>query len=313
MQTMKKVVDPDLKQRLGRIGVLYGGTSSERPVSLQSGEAVIASLKSLGLDVVAIDAGDDLLQRLPGYSLDRVLIMLHGSGGEDGTLQGALELMNMPYTGSGVLASALAMDKLRSKKIWRGDGLPTADFAELDEATDWRSVMDRLGGKAMVKPSSEGSSFGMTSASSADQLEMAWREAVRYDSEVIAEQWIDGPEYTVAVLGEQVLPPIRLETDHEFYDYDAKYIADDTRYICPCGLDADREEALKQLAKQAFDSLGCCGWGRVDVMEDGRGQFMLLEVNTVPGMTSHSLVPMAAAAAGDDFDSLVLKILESSL
>jgi D-alanine-D-alanine ligase len=310
---MTKIVDHLLKQRLGRIGVLYGGTSSERPVSLQSGEAVIASLKNMGLDAVAIDVGEDLLKVLPEYSLDRILIMLHGSGGEDGTLQGALELMNMPYTGSGVLASALAMDKLRSKKIWRGEGLPTADFAELDETTNWQNVIERLGGRAMVKPSSEGSSFGMTSAANAGELEAAWREAAKYDSKVIAEQWIDGPEYTVAILGEQVLPPIMLETDHEFYDYDAKYIANDTRYICPCGLDAEREAALKTLAKQAFDSLGCCGWGRVDVMENASGEFMLLEVNTVPGMTSHSLVPMAAAVAGDDFDSLVLKIVESSL
>ena len=307
------MVSAELQQRFGKVGVLYGGTSSERPVSLQSGEAVIASLTRSGVTVVAVDADRDLLRALPTMGLDRVLIMLHGSGGEDGTLQGALELLDLPYTGSGVLASALAMDKLRSKRVWRGEHLPTADFVRLEESTDWQQAIDLLGGKAMVKPAREGSSFGMTSAASAIELESAWREAARFDAEVMAEQWINGPEYTVAILGDQVLPPIRLETDHEFYDYDAKYLADDTRYLCPCGLDAEKEQQLQVLAKQAFESLGCSGWGRVDVMLNEQGQFMLLEVNTVPGMTSHSLVPMAANAAGYDFDALVLKILESSL
>ena len=307
------MVDSTLKQQFGRVGVLYGGTSAERAVSLLSGEAVIASLKNTGVDVVTIDVGDDLLQVLPDYQLDRVLIMLHGPGGEDGTLQGALEFLNLPYTGSGVMASALAMDKWRCKLMWRGMELPTADFALLDANCDWELYLQSLGGKVMVKPCHEGSSFGMTCATSAEELKAAYHKAAEFDAEVLAEQWIEGVEYTVAIVGDQVLPPIRLETDHEFYDYDAKYIADDTRYICPCGLDADRENELKLLAKQAFDSLGCSGWGRVDVMMNDQGEFMLLEANTVPGMTSHSLVPMAAAAAGDDFDALVLKILESSL
>jgi len=262
---------------------------------------------------VAIDVGADLLQQLPQLSLTRVLIMLHGPGGEDGSLQGALQFLGLPYTGSGVFASALAMDKLHSKQFWQGVGLPTARFAVLNDSTDWQGTLDALGGVVMVKPSHEGSSLGMTRADSAAELKKAWVEAAALDSSVIAEQWISGAEYTVAVLNGEVLPPIKLETDHSFYDYNAKYLADDTRYLCPCGLDQDREAELKELALAAFNSLGCSGWGRVDVMCDQAGNFQLLEVNTVPGMTDHSLVPMAAKAAGYSFDELVLKILDTSL
>ena len=306
-------VSEAMKQKYGRVGVLYGGTSAEREISLISGSSVIGALQRSGVDLVAIDVGADLLQQLPQLSLTRVLIMLHGPGGEDGSLQGALQFLGLPYTGSGVFASALAMDKLHSKQFWQGVGLPTARFAVLNDSTDWQGTLDALGGVVMVKPSHEGSSLGMTRADSAAELKKAWVEAAALDSSVIAEQWISGAEYTVAVLNGEVLPPIKLETDHSFYDYNAKYLADDTRYLCPCGLDQDREAELKELALAAFNSLGCSGWGRVDVMCDQAGNFQLLEVNTVPGMTDHSLVPMAAKAAGYSFDELVLKILDTSL
>ena len=252
------------------------------------------------------------LQRLPEHKLDRALIMLHGPGGEDGSLQGALQFYGLPYTGSGVLASALAMDKLHSKQFWQGVGVPTAKFAVLDEATNWQETLNAMGGVVMVKPSHEGSSLGMTRADSPEALKQAWQAAAKLDSSVIAEQWIAGAEYTVAMLDGEVLPAIKLETDHAFYDYDAKYLADDTRYLCPCGLSAEDEVSLRALSKKAFDSLGCSGWGRVDVMANAEGEYLLLEVNTVPGMTGHSLVPMAAAAAGYSFDQLVLKILDTS-
>lgn len=306
-------VSEAMKQKYGRVGVLYGGASAEREISLISGSSVIAALQRSGVDLVAIDVGTDLLQQLPQLSLTRVLIMLHGPGGEDGSLQGALQFLGLPYTGSGVFASALAMDKLHSKQFWQGVGLPTAKFAVLNDSTDWQETLDALGGVVMVKPSHEGSSLGMTRADSAAELKKAWVEAAALDSSVIAEQWISGAEYTVALLNGEVLPPIRLETEHSFYDYNAKYLADDTRYLCPCGLDQDREAELKELALAAFNSLGCSGWGRVDVMCDQAGNFQLLEVNTVPGMTDHSLVPMAAKAAGYSFDELVLKILDTSL
>ena len=306
-------VSEAMKQKYGRVGVLYAGASAEREISLISGSSVIAALQRSGVDLVAIDVGADLLQQLPQLSLTRVLIMLHGPGGEDGSLQGALQFLGLPYTGSGVFASALAMDKLHSKQFWQGVGLPTAKFAVLNDSTDWQETLDALGGVVMVKPSHEGSSLGMTRADSAAELKKAWVEAAALDSSVIAEQWISGAEYTVALLNGEVLPPIRLETDHSFYDYNAKYLADDTRYLCPCGLDRDREAELKALALAAFNSLGCSGWGRVDVMCDQTGAFQLLEVNTVPGMTDHSLVPMAAKAAGYSFDELVLKILDTSL
>jgi D-alanine-D-alanine ligase len=278
-----------------------------------SGEAVHKALLGLGVDVVAIDVTDDLLQILPSQNLDRVFIALHGPGGEDGTLQGALEYLGMPYTGSGVLASALAMDKLRCKQMWQGMGLPTADFAVLHEQSDWSEIMQRLGGKAMVKPACEGSSIGMSRAETPQQLQQAWAEAARFAATVIAEPLMEGEEYTVAILGDQALPSIRIKSSDVFYDYQAKYFSDETQYFCPAGLSDEREAELRELSMQAFKSVGCAGWGRVDVMVDDQGRFQLLEVNTVPGMTSHSLVPMAAKAIGLDFEALVQAILEGSL
>lgn len=301
------------KKKYGRVGVLFGGMSAEREVSLLSGKAVADSLLRSGVEVVPIDVGEDFLQRLPEYRLNRAVIMLHGPGGEDGSLQGALQFYGLPYTGSGVLAAAAAMDKSYSKKFWQSLSLPTPKFEELGEATDWDKALKNLGGKVMVKPSREGSSLGMSEASCAASLKKAWQTAFRLDDTVIAEQWMKGAEYTVAVLDGKALPAIKLDTKNNFYDYAAKYLADDTTYKCPCGLSKDKEKLLMGLAIKAFESLGCSGWGRVDVMSDLNDDFFLLEVNTVPGMTDHSLMPMAAAAAGYSFDELTLKILDSSL
>lgn len=314
---MSSEMSSQMIQKYGRVGLLYGGTSSEREVSLMSGTAIFEALQRLGVDVVAIDAGSDLLQQLPDYKLDRAFIALHGIGGEDGTLQGALEYLNLPYTGSGVLASALAMDKLRCKQIWQGMGLPTTDFALLTADSDWAETLHNLGGTVMVKPACEGSSIGMSRAATPEQLQQAWQDAAAtQDSgpvDVIAEPLLPGPEYTVAILDGQVLPSIRIESNAEFYDYQAKYFSEQTQYLCPSELSAEREQELQALCLAAFNSVGCRGWGRVDVMVDQRGNFQLLEVNTVPGMTSHSLVPMAAKAAGLSFDQLVEKVLEVSL
>lgn len=301
------------KAKFGRVGLLYGGTSSEREVSLMSGTAILSALQNLDVDVVAIDVQHDLLQILPGHNLDRVFIALHGPGGEDGTLQGALEYLGLPYTGSGVMASALAMDKLRCKQMWQGIGLATADFAVLDEQSDWTYVMESLGGKVMVKPASEGSSLGMSRAETPAQLRQAWQHAAEFDMTVIAEPLLEGAEYTVAILGDQALPSIRIFTDDVFYDYHAKYFSDDTQYQCPSDLSAEREAEICKLSLAAFNTVGCSGWGRVDLMVDGSDRFQLLEVNTSPGMTSHSLVPMAAEASGLNFEQLVLAILEESL
>ncbi|WP_372864880.1 D-alanine--D-alanine ligase [Spongiibacter sp.] len=301
----------DITSRIGSgLAVLLGGNSAEREVSLRSGAAVVEALERVGLAVTAIDTADaDWMVKLSGFS--HCFLALHGPGGEDGTVQGALECLGVNYTGSGVMASALAMDKLRCKLLWLGCGLSTPKFVELDEHSDWQGIARELG-EVIVKPACEGSSIGMSRASSAGELEAAWQLARPY-GRVFAEQWISGGEYTVAVLDGEALPAIRLETDAEFYDFNAKYISDSTRYHCPAGLTDSEEEELRQLALKAFDAVGCRGWGRVDVMRDERGRFYLLEVNTVPGMTDHSLVPMAAKQAGMDFDQLVLKILRSSL
>lgn len=297
----------------GKVGVLYGGHSSEREISLLTGAAIVQALQNSGVDAVAIDIKDHPIETICAANLDRAFIALHGLGGEDGTLQGALENLGIPYTGSGVMASALAMDKLRCKQIWKGIGLPTTDFASLDQNTDWQQTIDRLGGCLVVKPACEGSSVGMSIAESPEQLKQAWQLASKYDAKVLAEPRLMGEEYTVAILGEQALPSIRIKANATFYDYEAKYLSDKTDYFCPSGLDAQRENELAQLCINAYKSIDGKGWGRVDVMTDLNGTFFVLEVNTVPGMTSHSLVPMAGKAAGMDFEALVLAILEESI
>ncbi len=297
----------------GRVAVLFGGKSAEREISLKSGSAVLGALQAAGVDAFGIDVGDDFLQRLGSEKIDRAFIVLHGRGGEDGSMQGLLECAGIPYTGSGILASALAMDKLRTKQVWHSLGLPTPRHAALASAEDCQAAAAELGFPLIVKPAHEGSSIGMAKVADLEALVSAWRTASQYDSQVLVEQWIDGPEYTVATLRGQVLPPIGLGTPHSFYDYDAKYLASDTQYRIPCGLDAAQESQLKALCLHACEAVGTQGWARVDVMQDGAGRFWLLEVNTVPGMTDHSLVPMAASAAGLDFQQLVLAILADSL
>lgn len=297
----------------GKVAVLMGGLSAERHISLESGQAVFSALKRKGVDAHAIDVQRDVLKKLEQGGFDRVFIALHGRGGEDGLMQGALEIMQIPYTGSGVLGSALAMDKCRAKKIWQSCGLPTPPFVELSAATYWKSVCNELGLPLMVKPVHEGSSLGASKVSHVDDLEQAWRTAYKFDQRVMAERWITGSEYTVPLLNGRALPLIRLVTPREFYDYMAKYEAETTQYICPCGLDAEQEQALGQLALSAFNLLGASGWGRIDLMMDEQDQPWLIEANTIPGMTSHSLVPMAAKQAGISFDDLVVGILNTSM
>lgn len=297
----------------GRVAVLYGGENSERQVSLNSGKRVLQALLDAGIDAVGVDVCGDWLNQFLAMKVDRVFIILHGRGGEDGCMQGMLETLKIPYTGSGVLASALAMDKLRTKQVWASCGLPTPKYAMLATEQDCQEAAQRLGFPMIVKPSHEGSSVGMAKVNTLDELLAAWREALQYDTEVLVEEWISGPEYTIAVLNDEVLPPIGLGTTHDFYDYEAKYISNDTSYRIPCGLDSVKEEALKDLVKKAYKTVGVTGWGRVDVMQDQQGQFYLLEVNTSPGMTDHSLVPMAAKAAGYDYQQLVLSVLATTL
>ncbi|NMP32048.1 D-alanine--D-alanine ligase [Thalassotalea sp. M1531] len=299
------------------IAVLHGGTSAEREVSLNSGQAVARGLEQAGYQVELIDTKYVPLADIAAKKVDCVFIALHGRGGEDGCLQGALEFMGLPYTGSGVLGSALCMDKIRTKQIWQAVGLPTAPFsiitkADFDEG-NCSQILANLGGKAMVKPANEGSSIGMAKVSNEIELKNALTEAFGFDSQVLVEAWIDGPEYTVAILGDQVLPAIHMETPREFYDYEAKYQSNSTQYHCPSGLSDEDETQLKVLAKQAFDAVSAEGWGRVDVMRNDKGQWQLLEANTVPGMTETSLVPKAANAAGIDFSSLVSNIVELAI
>ena len=296
----------------GRVAVLYGGTSAEREVSLKSGAAVLAALQGAGVDAFGIDAGADLVERLIAERPDRVFIALHGRGGEDGSLQGLLECLQIPYTGSGVMASALGMDKLRTKQVWQSIGLPTPAYAVLRDAAECAGVVERLGTPLIIKPIHEGSSIGMAKVHSLEELQAAWEQARKYDDVALVEQWVTGAEFTVGILDRQVLPAIRLSTPNTFYDYQAKYLASDTQYQCPCGLSEEREAELADLCLRAFDAVGCRGWVRVDVMQDTDGSFYLLEVNTAPGMTDHSLVPMAAAAAGLNFTDLVLAILASA-
>jgi D-alanine-D-alanine ligase len=298
-------------QELGRVAVLMGGCSAERAVSLKSGQAVLDSLLCSGVDVIGIDFQGDIQSIIQALPLDRVFLALHGRGGEDGTIQGVLEALNIPYTGSGVMGSAIAMDKTRTKYLWQGMNLPTPKFSyvESKDSALLTQLVSLIGFPLAVKPSREGSSIGVFKVSNQTQLESAVDAALEMDEQVLLEQWIEGSEFTVSLLNGVAMPVIGLKTDHTFYDYEAKYESDNTQYLMPSGLSKAEEESLGHLSERAFHALGCSGWGRVDVMRDARGQFWLLEVNTIPGMTSHSLVPMAAKAQGMSFDDLVLAIL----
>lgn len=295
---------------LGKVAVLFGGKSAERDVSLKSGAAVLAALKRSGVDAHAFDPALQNLLALLDEGYDRAFIALHGRFGEDGTVQGALELLGIPYTGSGVLASALGMDKWRSKLLWQAANLPVPDYVLLNESSDWAGVVEQLGLPLFVKPANEGSSVGISKVKALPALQKAYLEAARHDKLVIAESFIGGGEYTAAILGDEELPVIKIEPANEFYDYEAKYFRDDTRYLCPCGLSEADEKKMQSLARQAFALIGGQGWGRVDFLMDESGKPYLLEVNTSPGMTDHSLVPMAARKAGISFEQLVVKVLE---
>lgn len=314
---MSNTISNTMPNKSNKVAVLFGGTSAERDVSLQSGAAVLAGLREAGIDAHGVDTKTFSVTRLKDEGYDKVFIALHGRGGEDGTLQGVLEHLELPYTGSGVMASALTMDKFRTKLVWQSLGLPVAPFValnkkQLEEAGQGalRASIDALGLPLIVKPSREGSSVGMSKVSKPEELLPALEEAFRHDDNLLIEKWLSGSEFTVAIIGSQVMPSIRIQPAGIFYDYQAKYISDETQYFCPSGLDASQEQELAELALQAYRALDCSGWGRVDVMQDGEGRFNLLEVNTSPGMTSHSLVPMAAKQAGLSFPQLVARILE---
>tara|TARA_R110000850_G_scaffold138930_5_gene260075 strand:+ start:168 stop:1094 length:927 start_codon:yes stop_codon:yes gene_type:complete len=298
-------------QELGRVAVLMGGCSAERAVSLNSGQAVLDSLLRSGVDAVGIDFQGDIQSIIQALPLDRIFLALHGRGGEDGTIQGVLEALEIPYTGSGVMGSAIAMDKTRTKYLWQGMNLPTPKFSyvEKKDSALLTQLVSLIGFPLAVKPSREGSSIGVFKVSNQTQLESAVDAALEMDEQVLLEQWIEGSEFTISLLNGVAMPVIGLKTDHVFYDYEAKYESDNTQYLMPSGLSKAEEESLGHLSERAFHALGCSGWGRVDVMRDAHGQFWLLEVNTIPGMTSHSLVPMAAKAQGMGFDDLVLAIL----
>ncbi len=299
-------------EQFGRVAVLMGGSAAERLVSLKSGAAVYEALKRKGVDAVAIDVTASPIDALAGQQFDRVFNIIHGRGGEDGVLQGVLEVLGIPYTGSGVMASALSMDKLRTKLCWQGYGLVTPQWCVLKDANDIDACIQKLGFPVIVKPAQEGSSIGMSKAANRDELVNALRLAAEYRCDVYAEAWVTGKEYTVAVLAGEALPVIRLETPNAFYDYEAKYQATTTQYHCPCGLSQGDEGQLRKLAITASEVVGVSGWARVDVFIDAAGQYQLIEINTVPGMTDHSLVPMAARQAGIYFDELVWRILETS-
>ena len=305
----------NLKQE--KIAVLLGGTSAEREVSLNSGKAVLEALLKQGYDAHPIDPKEYNVANLKKDGFNRVFNILHGRGGEDGTMQGLLEQIGLPYTGCGVMASALTMDKMRTKMLWKAFGLPVADMEVVTRETfadlDPQAIVDKLGLPLMVKPSLEGSSVGLTKVKEVDELKSAVEYALRFDNTILVEEWLDGDELTVPVLDSQVLPAIRIVPEGEFYDYNAKYISDNTQYFCPAGLTSEREQALALLVKRAYDAVGCRGWSRIDVMCDSKGNFRLVEVDTNPGMTSHSLFPKSAASVGISFEQLVVKILELSV
>ena len=298
--------------QFGKVAVLLGGKSAEREVSQMSGAAVLEALRGRGIDAHGFDPAQRPLEDLLREGFARAFIALHGRYGEDGTVQGALELLNIPYTGSGVMASALAMDKWRTKLVWQAVGIPTPRFEMLTAASDFVAVVAELGLPIIVKPSREGSTIGLTKVTQVDQLEAAFQLAVKHDAMVLAEQFMSGSELTASILGDTALPLIRIAAASGLYDYHAKYFADDTQYFCPSGLPSAQEQVLQTLALRAFQIVGCSGWGRVDIMLDQSGAPHLLEVNTSPGMTSHSLVPMAAKVHGLAFPDLVIRILESA-
>lgn len=304
------VTDPSV---FGKVAVVFGGTANERAVSLNSGQAVLSALRNRGVDAHKFDPMEEDITKLREF--DRVFNVLHGRGGEDGTLQGLLEWMQIPQTGSGVLASAIGMDKVRTKQLWQGCGISTAPFAMLDEQTDWQQVIEKLGLPLIVKPVHEGSSIGMSKVNTADELPEAYQRAAACGDVVMAEKWISGREFTVVIIGDEVYPVIRLAPAdiNNFYDYEAKYIRNDTQYHIPCGLTEADEQRLQQLSLNAFRAVGANGWARIDAMQDDEGNFWLLEINTVPGMTDHSLVPMAAKARGMDFETVCWHILSLTL
>ncbi|MFC3626588.1 D-alanine--D-alanine ligase [Vogesella amnigena] len=299
-------------KQFGKVAVVMGGSSAEREVSLMSGSGVLAALQSKGVDAHKFDPSEQPLSALQEEGFSRVFNILHGPFGEDGTLQGALEAMGMPYTGCGVLASAICMDKWRTKLLWKGAGLPIPAFELLNDNSDFAAIEQQLGLPIFVKPSTEGSSIGVTKVKNAGELKAAYEEARKYDSIVIAEQFIGGGEFTCAVIDDKAYPTIKIEPATEFYDYQAKYFRDDTVYRCPSGLAPEVEQRARELALQAFRVLGCRGWARVDFLMDEQGGIYLLEVNTNPGMTSHSLVPMAARAEGLGYEDLCVKVLAAA-
>lgn len=298
--------------RYGKVAVLMGGVSRERNISLRSGEAVLEALVAEGIEARPVDPARGFYEQMRGAGFDRAFIALHGRGGEDGSIQGALEYLGIPYTGSGVLGAALSMDKICSKQVWRGVGLATPDFLPLRPDSRGKEVEQKLGWPVMVKPAQEGSSLGMSKVERLEEFAAAAELALAHDQRAFAERWVEGREYTVSIINDTPLPVIRLETPRQFYDYAAKYEATDTGYHCPCGLPADAELRMQELALSAFRTLDCQGWGRVDLMLDRQECPWLVEVNSVPGLTDHSLVPMAARGHGWSFAQLVLRILDSS-
>jgi D-alanine-D-alanine ligase len=309
---MRTINREEILVKLGHVVVLKGGASAEREISLMSGQAVYEGLQRLGIQSTVIDVGDDIINALNAAKPDLVFNMLHGKGGEDGVIQGLLEVMKISYTGSGVLASALAMDKVKSKLVWQSLGLSTADFFELNDATDLQAVIDSLG-KVVVKPVGGGSSLGIAIVDSAEELRREYQNAKAFDAHIMAEQWIQGREFSTGVLDDEIFPTVQLETKRKFFDFDAKYMDEDTKVLCPPDIPVSQQDELDRLVRDAYVSLGCSGLARVDVMQDREGKFYLLELNTVPGMTSHSFVPMAAQSVGLSFDDLLLKILDAEV
>ena len=307
-----KLTNSEIAAAAGRVAVLMGGNSAEREISIKSGRAVTQALVRSGIDATEVVWDGDLIAQIAECNPDRVFIALHGRGGEDGSVQGTFEVMNMPYTGSNVIGCALSMDKVRSKQVWKSAGVPTPPFSICLRGGEAETLAESLSFPVMVKPAREGSSFGVSRVGERSEFASAIENSLRYDDVVLIEKWITGDEYTLSIVAGVPLPIIKIETPHEFYDYEAKYVAETTRYICPCGLTDPRVERCTLLGLRAFESLGASGWGRVDFMVDEQGEPWFIELNTVPGMTDHSLVPMAAKAIGMSFDELVVKVLGTS-